>query len=296
MVKTEIAGIIVGAVTLFVSIAALVSTIIIGKAQIRQSKETESKNEDRHNEMVQAEATKFIAKYSRGRAQHEAEIYLLPLCVAAYKYQPSYSYRREVYRDFCAATEEVQRNILERYGVEDPCVELDENACFFLEMVKTIRKIMAHLHRDSTDRIFYEGGKNFKRALEYHGEKLLPRLKTDLNEEYENSICDILKGESSYVGTGEDVEGVLIELNTDKGTAASEQTGIVMSVLACTVAKYCTSLYCCEDGDAENTKHDLAVAPEDFAGDWYMEDIFLDALYRVVLAYVKERNSQAEIE
>lgn len=81
-----IASLIVAAVTFF-------ATIVIGKKQIKQnskmddlSRKIDERDEKRRNDMIYAEATKFILKYSF--PSQDAEIYLLPLCVMAYKYNP----------------------------------------------------------------------------------------------------------------------------------------------------------------------------------------------------------------
>lgn len=51
------------------------------------------RDEKRYKDLVYSQATQFIQKYSVG--EQEAEIHLLPLCIAAYKYNLAYPYRRE---------------------------------------------------------------------------------------------------------------------------------------------------------------------------------------------------------
>lgn len=77
----------------------LTVAIIVGFSQIyiaKKVKDFEVKQDNRdkqkRNEQIYADATQFIQKYNKNG--HETEIYLIPLCVAVYKYDPIYPYRR----------------------------------------------------------------------------------------------------------------------------------------------------------------------------------------------------------
>lgn len=98
-------------VGLVIAVISLFVAVIIGGCQIKQNnrmaafeKRQDERDEKRHNDEIYAEVTRFIQKYSVGG--YEAEIYLLPLCITAYQYNPVYPYRREIYREFCGLPEE----------------------------------------------------------------------------------------------------------------------------------------------------------------------------------------------
>lgn len=121
--NSEYISLVVAIISAFVAIVTLVTTVIIGIMQIKQSKRIDEQNqkidrrdEQRREDVVYSDATKFILKYSS--SNHAAEIYLLPLCVIAYKYNPIYPYRRKMYREFCSLTEEVQNCILKRQNID----------------------------------------------------------------------------------------------------------------------------------------------------------------------------------
>ena len=91
---------------LLIASASFVVAIILGICQVCQANRVEAferrlndRDEKRYKDLVYSQATQFIQKYSVG--EQEAEIHLLPLCIAAYKYNLVYPYRREIYREFC---------------------------------------------------------------------------------------------------------------------------------------------------------------------------------------------------
>lgn len=91
-------------VELIVSVMTLIVTVIISLKQLRIeedmtefTQQQDERDEKFRRDSVNAEAIAFIQKYNQdGR---NSEIYLLPLCVIAYKYDPTYPYRRAIYRD-----------------------------------------------------------------------------------------------------------------------------------------------------------------------------------------------------
>lgn len=93
------------------NIIEVVITCVIGIWQIyiaKKMKDFEKRQDERdelrRKENVFTEVTRFIQKYNQ--SGYESEILLLPYCVAAYKYNPTFPYHREIYRDFCSLTEE----------------------------------------------------------------------------------------------------------------------------------------------------------------------------------------------
>lgn len=62
----------------------LIVAIALGICQVCQANRVEA-FERRYKDLVYSQATQFIQKYSVG--EQEAEIHLLPLCIAAYPYK-----------------------------------------------------------------------------------------------------------------------------------------------------------------------------------------------------------------
>lgn len=110
---------------------ALIVTIIIAILQIRQSNRMESfekrqdkRDEERHQESVKSQAVSFISKYYKDKG-------LIPLCAIATMYNDLFYYNREMYREFCCCTKEVQNRILEycdldlqvsKYNIYEKCL------------------------------------------------------------------------------------------------------------------------------------------------------------------------------
>ncbi|WP_206215535.1 hypothetical protein [Luxibacter massiliensis] len=72
----------------------------------RFEKRQDKCEEQRHQESVKAQAVSFISKYYKDRG-------LIPLCAIATMYNDLSYYNREMYREFCCCTKEVQNRILE---------------------------------------------------------------------------------------------------------------------------------------------------------------------------------------
>lgn len=127
-------SLIVAIVSAFVAVVTLIATIIIGRMQVKQNNKIDERDERRHSDMIYSDAIKFILKYSS--SNYYSEIYLLPLCIMAYKYNPIYSYRREIYREFCSLTEEIQNCILERADIEIKSCKAED---FYRKMLISFR-------------------------------------------------------------------------------------------------------------------------------------------------------------
>ena len=92
---------------------SLIVTIVIAVLQIRQSSRMnkfelrqDERDEQRHAESVKARAVSFLSKYYSNRG-------LIPLCAIAAMHNDLFYYSREMYREFCCMTLEVQNRILE---------------------------------------------------------------------------------------------------------------------------------------------------------------------------------------
>ena len=82
----------------------------------------EDKLQKEHNE---AEALKFIQKYNK-----TDEIQLLALCVIASKYDATFPYRRQIYKDFCCLNHDIQKEILNKMNLDIRLMNIQSNNFF----------------------------------------------------------------------------------------------------------------------------------------------------------------------
>lgn len=273
---------IMGVVELIVSVVTLIITVIISLKQLRLeedmnefTKDQDKRDREFRRDLVNAEAIAFIQKYNQ--EGYNSEIYLLPLCVIAYKYDPTYPYRRAMYRDFCSRTETVRKEILARRNMYYDC---SEDKLFRKKILdsedESLSKIMLDLVYENWHVIwggdkhkyfdyFYKNCKYFTPALTEYGSVLRP---ID-NFEFENEVTDLLS-ESNNKG----IESRRKALDEYFGWAPS----IDAAYLCCLVAKY-TACYYGEYDDNDKSVNLVS----DYSGDLYMEDLFLDALFYVCL-------------
>lgn len=140
---------------------ALIVTIVIAILQIRQSnrmekfeKRQDKRDEERHQESVKAQAVSFISKYYKDRG-------LIPLCAIAAMYNDLFYYNREMYREFCCCTKEVQNRILEYCDLDLRVSEYN----IFEKCLAAIESVLNE-HFPDDKSVFYDGGKYFARSLE----------------------------------------------------------------------------------------------------------------------------------
>lgn len=282
---------------LFISLISLAVAVIIGIIQVKQSnrleafeKRQDARDEKRHNDVICAEATRFIQKYSEDG--YEADIFLLPLCIAAYQYNPTYPYRREIYREFCGLTEDVQNTILSRCHIDTLCHENDQYYNLCLE--KLLSEIEKYCPNDKD--LFYDGGKYLERALLNHGKKAVPNIRCaiDVRErelldspfmkhtksanrtdmDYKQHIANLLTDEADKLPISRLAEeptslGVPVDMHTDE---------ILICYLCCVIAECIPS--CCSQNQ---TIYENMGSACDYSGQWYMEDMFLNALHSITV-------------
>lgn len=255
-------------IELIVSIITLIVTVIISLRQLHLeedmnafTKDQAKRDEEFRRDSVNAEAIAFIQKYNQ--EGNNSEIYLLPLCVMAYKYDPTYPYRRAMYRDFCSRTKTVREEILARRNMYYDCSEDKSFRKIILDSIyenwRTIWGASGHFD------YFHKNCKCFTPALTEYGSVLCP---ID-NFEFENEVTDLLL-ESNDKG----IESRRKALDEYFGWAPS----IDVAYLCCLVAKY-TACYYGEYDDNDKSVNLVS----DYSGDLYMEDLFLDALFYVCL-------------
>lgn len=279
-------------VGLVIAVISLLVAVIIGGCQIKQNnrmaafeKRQDARDEKRYNDETYAKVTRFIQKYSVGG--YEAEIYLLPLCIAAYQYNPVYPYRREIYREFCGLSEDVQHSILARCNIDIPCHKSNR---YFSECFDKLQKeIKAYCPDDKS--LFYDGGKYLERALLHHGKNEIPDVQCAIDEE-QRKLLDSPVGKISKTLSHEDMDYKthiqnLLAYEADKqpiSRLANEPTSlgipveadeILICYLCCVIAEYVPCYL--------NKNQEIYENVCDYNGIRYMEDAFLTALHSITI-------------
>ena len=151
---------------------SLVVTIIIACLQFWQSsrinkleRRQDERDEQRHAESVKAQAVSFISKHYSNRG-------LIPLCAIAAMHNDLFYYSREMYREFCCMTLEVQNRILEYCELDLRVKEVDG---LFEKCIKEMEKVF-HEFFPNDHSPFYEGAKYVLRSLEEYGNQEIPIL------------------------------------------------------------------------------------------------------------------------
>ena len=264
-------------------IVSLLSTILIGVWQILQNRRVNKLDMKRHDDMLYSEATKFILKYSA--PEREREISLLPLCVIAYKYDPIYPYCREIYREFCILSEDLQAVILRRCNIS-----LETGRCdnFFGAQITFLKSVIEINYPGDKD-IFYERAKYFKNAVTVCGACERPNITcavdSYLQAAYDDGTWIGEKSESmpydehitnllAYEKTMQPISRLFVE-STSMGTPNNTSNGTLISYLCCQVAKYATCYSC----DCDRTPNIMSI--DGFSGICRMEDLFLEALLHI---------------
>lgn len=149
---------------------SLVVTIVIAVLQIRQSsnmnkfeRRQDERDEQRHAESVRAQAVSFISRFYSDRG-------LIPLCAIAAMYNDLFYYSREMYREFCCMTREVQNCILKYCNLD---LRVREINGLFGKCINALENVLYEKFPDD-ESPFYDGGKYVLRSLEYYGSELIP--------------------------------------------------------------------------------------------------------------------------
>ena len=273
------------------AVAGVIIAIVVGAAQICLTKKMskfESRQDERDERRRDAEnyaiVTRFIQKYNRNG--YESDIWLLPLCVVAYKYNPIYPYRREIYREFCGLSEEIQNAILEREGLDIRSIRVDN---FYQTSLNRVTKIIEKYYPNDTN-IFYDNGKYFERALKSHGTRVIPELKCapdadELESRKSPAFAGFSHGESMLYSSHitnllawHRNEKPISKLFCESTSMGRPDMGdeVIISYLCCMIAKYAI----CYNVKPRDDFESGYVC--DFSGQRYMEDLFLEALYEIL--------------
>lgn len=170
-------------INIICSIASLGATVAIAILQLRQSHRMEifehrldRRDEQRRAEKVKSQAVSFISK-------HYADINLIPLCAIAAMYNDLYYYSREMYREFCCLTHEVQNLILEYCELD---LRIKDEKELFHRCIAEVNKVI-HDNFSNDEPLYISGGKNVLRCLESYGSEKIPIEYIEYNSEYMNS-------------------------------------------------------------------------------------------------------------
>lgn len=273
-------------ISIICSVVSLFVTIIIFVLQMKQSKRMEDfeykldeREEQRREATIKAEAVTFISKYYSDRG-------LIPLCAIATMHNNLFYYHRDMYREFCCKTTEVQNKILEYCKLDLRVKQIED---LFGECIEAVNNVI-HTKFPEDVSPFYEGGKYVLHSLEYYGNEKIPveRIKYSpayMDTEFRNIFVGF-DGFSSYEMCITDMLNIAFNSsNTSEDTICKleKQYGFqnVSEIEACqfatVLAKY-IAIYA-----SENKTDKIYGTPGGYAGESIetMEDIFLLALFEI---------------
>lgn len=275
-----------------IDILSIIADKIIGVIQIIQGKDAaelakrqDKRDEKRYQDDIFSEATKFIQKYSK-----TGEIQLLPNCVMAYKYNLTFPYRREMYSDFNALKEEIRQCVLERCHVYLDCKK-EEN--FYDKCLDIFQELVSSIYgKEIFLRYFNEGAKYFHASIE------------ELKNTPATGIYIYSKNDKRQISYKYHITDVLCDKNTDNPIAElfaeldnSDEIDLSYRILKiflnCKIIKW-LSFYNNPAGLDISNDESLNVSNSDYemqhSDDWYMEDLFLDALLYLYVYQIKYKD------
>nr|WP_258323491.1 hypothetical protein [Bifidobacterium indicum] len=185
--------------------------IVIAGLQLRQSgrmakfeRRQDERDERRHAEEVKSQAVSFISR-------HYADRGLIPLCAMAAKHNDLHYYSREMYREFCCMTLEVQNRVLEYCGLD---LRVVEEEGLFERCVEAVAEVL-RTRFPGDESPFYDGGKYVLHSPKRYGCEKIPVERINYRSPYADSplvvnlactssyksgITDVLSG--SFRGEG----------------------------------------------------------------------------------------------
>lgn len=235
-------------------------------------------------ENATVDARSFIQKYN-ALNNSASEIYLLPLCVTAYKYDALRHWNREIYREFCTLTDDVRREILRQWGLNYPDMSLIGEE-YYNQMVGRIINTIETKYDDSAARnhFFKEHGKYFKRALTRYDAELVPdSLRCELDEE---EIAFRKSRRGKLCRNADDSMDFDEHLTNLFAYHKDEKPLSVLMDYFCKCDELIATWMCCRvaivtaryNYKLDTKSHRFG---DDYDGQMYMEDMFLQALWCV---------------
>lgn len=268
--------------TFIVALLTLIATIYYGRKQYIHAKMLKNdadkryfESEKRNLDETYAKATIFIQKYSENNQDtHEAEVLLLPYCVAAYKYNPTFKYEREIYREYCLLTEDVQNEILKRRGINLKSEKVENYYSKILNIIfQNIAKRFPN--NNIANSYYYDNGKYFEDVILHEGKSEIANLDDIcILEDDKISLKEYIKERILDCKNGEPLSDILPYFK--------EGDYLKTGTICCLIAKYTIK---CNYNELINT-NEKAQTPDsenvnDYNGPKYMEDLFLETLHIV---------------
>ena len=267
---------------------SLVVAIVIAILQLWQSgrmekfeRRQDERDERRHAEEVKSQAVSFISK-------HYAKRGLIPLCAMAAMHDDLHYYSREMYREFCCMTFEVQNRVLEYCGLD---LRVTEEKRLFERCIEAVTDVLrARFPEDES--LFYDGGKYVLRSLERYGDEKIPVerinyrspyaagplvVNSDGTSSYESCITNVLS-ESLQNGSS---EHPISDLEREYGFRGAPENEACQ--FATVLAQY-IAIYGSDDDDSSKEYG----TPGGYAGETIdtMEDLFLLAVFEMYIHLV----------
>lgn len=266
---------------------SLIVTIIIAILQFWQSsrmnkfeRRQNERDEQRHAESVKSQAVSFISKYYSNRG-------LIPLCAIAAIHNDLFYYSREMYREFCCMTLEVQNCILKYCKLD---LRVREVNGLFGKCIKAIEDVL-HEHFPDDESPFYDGGKYVLRSLEYYGGEQIPVERINyrpvcMDSEFGKIFSSGFDGTSSYESCiadvldeafrGEDMQQPIAKLEQMYGFRG------VSEIEACQFAAVLAEYIAIYGGKDDDSDKDYG-SPGSYAGETIdtMEDLFLLSVFEM---------------
>lgn len=240
--------------------------------------EINQREERRHANWVDAEVCAFLQK-------HSAERWLMPLCFAAFAFDKTRPYHRELYRDFCCLTNEVQCALFEREGISLRVGEWNRDKSLFSSCVDALKELSAHSFPDDRSSVLYDNGKYLRRVLSYSEARVDvvargARSAQHLGRLYEQRIVDVLS--DAFNDMGDYCHEPISLLMKEYSFAGSSE------IEACLfVAELC--MYLATLGTSSEGSEDEYGSLDDYfaSGDCTMEDLFLRVLFEVYVRLLR---------
>ena len=250
----------------------------IAERQAAFELEINQREKRRHTNWVDAEVCVFLQK-------HSAERWLIPLCFVAAAFDKTQPYCRELYRDFCCLTNEVQCALFEREGISLRVGEWDCDRSLFSSCVGALEELSTRSFPDDSSSVLYDDGKYLRRCL-VHGEARVAVVARDacfsqpLGRLYEQRIVDVLS--DAFDGMGDYCHEPISLLMKEYSFAGSSEIEACLFVaeLSMYLAIFGTS--------SKESEHGYGSLDDYFAsGDCTMEDLFLRVLLEVYVRLLR---------